>query len=73
MRQRGQGHLKKTYRVNLDLREAESPTKEHAGAGPRPLPPTFVVDVQHGLHGGPLTTGAWAVSDSVACHWIPFP
>lgn len=41
-----------------------------------PLPPdldTFVPDVQLDLHVGPLTIGAGAVSDSVACHWIPFP
>ena len=25
------------------------------------------------LHMGPLTSGTGAVSDSVACHWIPFP
>ena len=34
-------------------------------------PYTFVADVQLGLHMGPLTIGAGAVSDSVACDWIP--
>ena len=29
--------------------------------------------MQLGLHVGPLTTGAGAVSDSVECHWILFP
>jgi hypothetical protein len=28
--------------------------------------------MQLGLHVGPLTVGAEAVFDSVACHWIPF-
>jgi hypothetical protein len=58
--------VKKTKR-----RPAETPTKEHAGAGLDPL--TFVVDVQLGLQVGLLTTAAVAVSDSdsVACLWIP--
>ena len=37
------------------------------------LAPPMFVDVQLGLHVGPLTIGVGAVSDSVACHWIPSP
>lgn len=49
--------------------EAEPPTKVHVWTRPRPC--TFVADVQLVVHAGPLTTGAGAVSHSVACHWIP--
>ena len=57
--------------VKLDpwgLIETEPPTKEHVGAGG---PYIFVADVQLGLHMGPLTSGAGAVSDldTVACLW----
>ena len=34
---------------------------------------TFVAHVQLGLHVCPITIGARADSDSVACYWIPFP
>lgn len=50
------------------LTEPGLPTRRHPGAGPRP-PHTFGVDVQLGLHLGPLTSGAGAVSVSVPCHW----
>ena len=53
------------------LTETESPTKEMQGLDLGPC--TFVADVQLGLNVGPLTTGVEAVSDSVACHWIPSP
>ena len=36
-------------------------------------PYTFKAHVQLGLHVNPSTTGVGTVSDSVACHWIPFP
>ena len=42
----------------------EPPTKAHARAEFRPLPATFVADVQFGLHVGPLTIREQAVSDS---------
>jgi hypothetical protein len=54
------------------LTEPGLPTREHAGAGPSPRP-TFVAKVQLGLHVGPLTSEAGAVSVSVPCHWVPFP
>ena len=38
------------------LTETKSPTKEHAGAGPRP-PYTFVADVQYGHVEPPTTAG----------------
>jgi hypothetical protein len=61
------------------LTKIKPPTKEHAGARPRPY--TFIAVVHLGLHVGPLTTGeGWGLggvegrlSDSVACLWIPFP
>lgn len=46
-----------------------TPSKEHAGTGPRP--PTQMK--QLGLCVCPLIIGAEAVSGPVACHWIPFP
>ena len=64
-----------TESTNLDpeeLTESELPTKEHAGAESR-TPNILVTDVQLGLHVCPLRTGVAAVSDSDACHWIPFP
>lgn len=41
--------------------------------GPDLGPYTFVMDMQLGHHGGPLAIGAETASDSVACHWVPFP
>ena len=29
--------------------------------------------MQLGLHVGPMTFGAGAISDSIGCHWILFP
>jgi len=40
---------------------------------PTPTCNTYVADMQLGLHLGPLTIGAGAVSGSVACLWVPFP
>ena len=53
------------------LTETEPPTKELAWAGPRA--PPVLERCATDLHVGPLTIGGGAVSDSVACHWIPFP
>ena len=50
----------------MGLMETESPTKEDAGVGPRPL--HIVTDVQLGLHVDPLTTGTELLSDSAA--WL---
>ena len=65
-----------TVLTNLDpwgLPETEPPTKEHAQAGPCHSTPTYVTDVQLGLHADPPTTGVRAVPDSVICLWILFP
>ena len=43
------------------LTEIEWPTKAHAQTSPRP--PTYVADVQLGLHRGPPTIGVGTVSD----------
>ena len=47
-----QGDLESTNLGPWGLTETEPPTKEHAGAKPRL--PTFVTDVQLGLHMSPL-------------------
>lgn len=36
-------------------------------------PPEIIADVHLSLYVGPLAIKAEAVSDSVACLWIPFP
>jgi hypothetical protein len=50
-----------------ELTETEAPTKEYQGLDLAPPTPTFVADVQLGLHAGPLKIGAGAIADSVAC------
>ena len=47
------------------------PIKEQSQVEPNPSP-IYVAGVQLGCCVGPLTTGAGAVPDSVACLWIPF-
>lgn len=42
--------------------ETEQLTKQHSGVGPRPLC-TFIADMQFVFHVGPLTIGAWTISD----------
>jgi hypothetical protein len=53
------------------LTEPGTPTRKLVGAGTRPHPYPFVVNVQLGFHVGHRTNGAEAVL--VPCHWIPFP
>ena len=67
---------KSTETTNLvpqELTETESIINQRARMGWTQAPYTYVTDVQLGLHVGPLTAGTGAVSDSVACLWIPFP
>jgi hypothetical protein len=49
-----------------ELTETEATTKEHSGAGSSSTccPTPFVVDMQLGLHVGPLTIGAGAASEN---------
>jgi hypothetical protein len=54
------------------LTEPELPTREQARAELRSHY-TFVANGQLGPHVGPLTDETGAISDSVPCHWIPFP
>ena len=57
----GQGHHKRTYRVNYpgSMRIHRNWTTY-----------TFVADVEFSLHVGHITNGIGAASDSVAYHWI---
>ena len=63
--------------VLLQLSGTEPPSKEYARAGPAlpptPPAPTYVANVQLGLHVGLLTSRAGALSVSAPSHWIPLP
>ena len=54
------------------LIETEPPTKIMHGTDQK-FSYTYVTDVQLGLHGGPLTSRARVLSESVADLWIFFP